>query len=1127
MAERSLHVVPAAPEERLESEVLTFLFADVRNYTRFTQEQGDEAAARLAAKFAAVARDVLSAHGGELLELRGDEVLAVFSSARQALRSAIELQERLARESHADPSLPLAAGIGLDSGEAVLVEGGYRGGALNLGARLCGLAAAGEVLASEAVIHLARRVEGLEYSERGLVQLKGLTAPVKVMQVGRAREGDMPSEGEEAAPEPEQRLPIGGFLGCLPSGGLVAREEELGRVLVAVHAADRGEGRLVLLAGEPGVGKTRLAQEVTLAAHNYGFVLAVGRCYEPQQSVPYYPFLAALAMAHASAPPAIRAQAGQRWPYLARLLPDQLSSAVSIPAESPEDQERLFRAVTSFLQAIAEVWPLALMIDDLHWADGATLQLVQHLARQTRGSRVLVLGSYRDAEVGPQHPLEALLRDLSREHLIDRVSVRRLHEQDTAALIGETLGEMEAGGEFAALVYRHTDGNAFFTQQVLQALIENGSVFREVGHWRLRAVQDIEVPESVRSVIGQRVSRLSPTAQELLQKASILGPKFAFDDVLQMKAAGDGAGELEDEIDAALMEGVSMGLLRPSGQDEYAFDHALTQQTLSSGVSPRRRRRLHVTAGEAVEKLPERKRQQRIGELAWHFLRGGDTERALRYAILAGDQAEAVFAHGEAEQHYQTALELAHEVENAGYDGGSLEATVRERLGGVWKTLGRYAEALDALEASAAAYHDAGALESEGRVAAHIGLIHALTGQPERGIARLEPWAALLEERSPSAGLAQVYAALVRLYNITGRQDDLLVTTRRLTQLADTLGEDRLLAEAQLHEGASLMHAGRNDEALPVLESAIRRAGGLGDLSTLCAALDFASLIYHGQQRIDKAVEYRARAVEVAERLGDPRETSYRAVEAAYVTFLVGDWNAARKYAERALTAALALDTLNVYFQPLCILGELSIYEGRWDEGAGYLAEAETVARHVGVASMVREVAGLLAERDILRGQWEDALDHVRPLLQTPGWEEHLNFLLPLAWAYLEVGDVDAAHHAADRATEEAARQRTPVGRVEALRIQGVIASRQTQWEAAEAHFRAALSRGEEITYPWGQARALYGLGLMYSRMGDRERAEENFGRARTIFERLGAGAYLERVQRAVQALDAPLEGSV
>ena len=172
----------------VEAGIKTFLIADVRGYTRFTQERGDEAAARLATRFAELAREAIEGAGGTLVELRGDEALAVFDSARQALRAASDLQERFVAETVADPSLPLAVGIGLDAGEAVPVDGGYRGGALNLAARLCSLAGPGEVLASPGVAHLARKVDGLEYVERGGVRLKGLEKPVEVVAVRPERE---------------------------------------------------------------------------------------------------------------------------------------------------------------------------------------------------------------------------------------------------------------------------------------------------------------------------------------------------------------------------------------------------------------------------------------------------------------------------------------------------------------------------------------------------------------------------------------------------------------------------------------------------------------------------------------------------------------------------------------------------------------------------------------------------------------------------------------------------------------------------------------------------------------------------------------------------------------------------
>jgi len=172
-----------SPTSTDDVHVRTFLIADVRGYTVFTQEHGDEAAAELAGKFAVVAREGVEARGGTVVELRGDEALAVFDSPRQAIRASVELQRRFVDETIAQPAIPLAVGIGLDAGEAVPVEGGYRGGALNLAARLCGIAGPAEILASREVVHLARKVEGVAYVDRGSVQLKGLADPVQIIRL--------------------------------------------------------------------------------------------------------------------------------------------------------------------------------------------------------------------------------------------------------------------------------------------------------------------------------------------------------------------------------------------------------------------------------------------------------------------------------------------------------------------------------------------------------------------------------------------------------------------------------------------------------------------------------------------------------------------------------------------------------------------------------------------------------------------------------------------------------------------------------------------------------------------------------------------------------------------------------
>jgi predicted ATPase/class 3 adenylate cyclase len=235
------------------SSILTFLIADVRGYTRFTVEQGDEAAARLASRFADLCEATIGEHNGRVIELRGDEALCVFSSARDALRGAVALQQCFQDSVQLDPSLPLTVGMGLDAGDAIAVRGGYRGGALNLAARLCSIAGGGEILASETVIGLARKTSGLAYVDRGRVTLKGLAAPVGVLQI--AREGELPAELPPLQPvlvNHPTNLPD-------DSTPFIGREEEIAGIAALLQEPGI---RFVTLTGLGGTGKTRLALHV-------------------------------------------------------------------------------------------------------------------------------------------------------------------------------------------------------------------------------------------------------------------------------------------------------------------------------------------------------------------------------------------------------------------------------------------------------------------------------------------------------------------------------------------------------------------------------------------------------------------------------------------------------------------------------------------------------------------------------------------------------------------------------------------------------------------------------------------------------------------------------------------------
>lgn len=1128
---------PAASDQPAP-EIRTFLIADVRGYTRFTVEHGDEAAARLAARFADIVEDAVTAREGRVVELRGDEALVVFSSPRAALRGAAELQQRFAQERGG--STPFEVGIGLDAGEAIPVKGGFRGAALNLAARLCSLAGRGEVLASDVLIHLARKIDGLEYIERGFVQLKGFADPVKVVEV-RAMSpadgpehstGDVPNSADSGATRddiPVQQLPIGGFLGSLPSGMLVGRDGDMQHIRAAIEAVAVGEGRLIMLAGEPGVGKTRLAQEATLLARNRGFMVVTGTCYEPEQGTPFYPFLEAISHAYDAAPPSIHTAVRRQWPSLGKLLPAQSIPRPEEAAGSQEEQQRLFWAVTGFLQAITEYVPVALLLDDLQWADGSTLGLLQHLARHTRAHRVLLLGTYRDIDVDRRHPLEAVLLDLSRQQLLQRIAVHRLPVEGTAALVAHSLGVQDTSQEFATLLHSHTEGNPFFVQEVLRSLVERGDVYRENGHWSRRALEEIEVPESVRAVVGQRLSHLSEEAQTLLQEASVLGHTFVFDDLQHV----DGRSEVE--IERALDDAVTAGLVREAGSDIYAFNHNLTQQSLYGELSSRRKRRLHLAAGDTLEQQSAAVRERRLAEMARHFQQAEVPERALPYTMQVGDRAAAAFAHEDAARYYRTALDLAKQTGDR-----AREAEAYEKLGGLLTATIRYRAALEMLEPAARLFEEIHDRESEGRVVAQIGRVYYSIAAAQDGIARLEPaMKSLAGDDSPHA-LAGLTSVLGKLYFVRGRYLEALVCAERGATLAREAGQGGVLAESEITRGSALIQLGQWRSGLQALEEAIDIADSASDVYSVCRALQGAATVYLMQGDLERHQLSMQRALDVAGRMHNQRQIASATFGLFVNAFVRGLWQEAHRYADRVLEVMAELGATWHSTFHLVGLAALAVAEGNDDVADRFLLECLEVSGPTGDAQTFQGAQEIVAQKDLQHNHPTEARDRLESLLTEaqverdpngrivsigtplPGYLTghgtfHATGVLPLlGWAYAATGDTAAANALSSAGIEFAAANGLRLSLAEWYGIKGASLARREQWTEAEAAFDQAVTLCRDIPYPYGEARMLYQLGYMWQARGEPERAQSAFERALTIFRQLGARPYIALTEEAL-----------
>ncbi len=464
----------------------------------------------------------------------------------------------------------------------------------------------------------------------------------------------------------ERAAPIGlpAELQLRGAAPMVGRQHELDELMrlwgtaadanpVPRYDVARSAGRVVLLTGDPGIGKTRLVAEISRRAHDAGAFVLAGR--SPQEAlVPYQPFVEALRHYVLNVPfSELRASAREYGSELARLVPELRRRAPDLPppleAEPETERYRLFEAVVGLLAEMSASAPVLLVLDDLQWADRPTLLLLRHIARAPDQGRVLVLGAYRATEARIDGFADALA-ELRRERLVTQIEVKGLAEGETAELVRIRAGAV-ASNSFCRALHEETEGNPFFIEEIVRHLAEAGV---RADRADARVLQRFGLPEGVKDVIARRLERLDMQAIEWLRVAAVIGRDF--DAALLERVVSLDEDEFLNTLDEALAAGLVVE--SPARPGRYSFAHALIRETLYEGMSAPRRARTHRRVGEALESTGG---DRNLTALALHFTRAAgsqDAEKAIEYARRAGAQATTMLAHEEAADHYQRALEV-------------------------------------------------------------------------------------------------------------------------------------------------------------------------------------------------------------------------------------------------------------------------------------------------------------------------------------------------------------------------------------------------------------------------------------------------------------------------------------
>jgi DNA-binding SARP family transcriptional activator len=469
--------------------------------------------------------------------------------------------------------------------------------------------------------------------------LRGLERAILAQDPGLQLDaGDVPFE-----PEPAVETARGAFVG---------RDSELAELVAGLDDAFAGRGRLFLLVGEPGIGKSRLAEELIAHARGRGARVLVGRCWEAGGAPAYWPWVQSLrAYVREASPDVLRAELGAGAADLAEILPELRERLPDLPEPASPVSEgarfRLFEAASSLLLSATRDRPLVLVLDDLHAADEPSLLLLRFVAREIGASRLLVVCAYRDVDPKLRDPLSSALAELVREPHTAHIPLAGLSERDVAEYFELSTG-VEPAARLVRAIHAETEGNPLFMAEVVRLLAGEGDVAEPDAHLR--------IPAGVRAVIGRRVGRLSERCRDLLVSASVIGREFGLDALGQL--SGLTLDELLDVLDEAIAERV-LGEV-PASPGRLRFGHALIRDTLYDELTPGRRMRLHHDAAAALEAVYAADLEPHLAELAQHYFAAapaGVADQAIEYARRAGDRATSQLAYEEAVRLYRMAID--------------------------------------------------------------------------------------------------------------------------------------------------------------------------------------------------------------------------------------------------------------------------------------------------------------------------------------------------------------------------------------------------------------------------------------------------------------------------------------
>ncbi|HHF98097.1 MAG TPA: tetratricopeptide repeat protein, partial [Candidatus Aerophobetes bacterium] len=886
----------------------------------------------------------------------------------------------------------------------------------------------------------------------------------------------------------------------IPTKEMVGRGIELEKIREISKSIFNGKGGVVCISGEIGVGKTRLIQEVAKDAYFQDTLLLSSNLSATTKSIPYFPFREIIrALAYKECKECIKQIPEVYQMEITKIVPELSNRAKKMEKGIfMVDKYRLFEGIRRFLSIESSKRPLFILLDNIHWADDGSLELLYYLIRSLRESPVFFFLIFR-IEESKEGNFQNILQLMSREGLYKEIKLAPLRIADVALMLSLIL-DAKPSTRLIDYIFNETGGNPFFIEELVKSLEENNALVWNKEEWVFDENRKVVIPYSLEGVVERKLSMIDSDAHRLIEYASVIGREFNFS--LLREITGINEGQLFDLMDEIL----GMRLLKESGSEQYCFSEDLIREIVYQKISRGKLKRYHQIVGEKLLSLYKRHTNEVVEELANHFYLSGDRKKAVKYSIIAGDRARDAYANKDAIRFYTRAIE-------------SLDKTIKNRAVKEIECLKKRAEVLNLIGENKKAILDLkdaikksklmGDKKEEADCLIVLSKVYQDTGQYDKASKISKKSLEIYKKLGDKRGKAEIFKRIANIHFYLGEYQKALEFYQRSLKIEEAIEDLLGQAENLNNVGVVYQTLGKFNQALEFFQQSLKISKAIADREIEAKSLNNIGIVHYNLGEYTDALRYYENSLKIFEEVGYRNAVAKSLSNIGNIHHSLGEYEKALEFYKNGLKIMEEVGDIQAEATNLFNTG--SIYENlcNFDEALDLYQRSLKIVEEIGDRQM--EVACLASIGNIHseKNNYSLAETYVSKafsLAQEINSKPLIVYVLLRIIAYnLVKGDLNEAKKRLKEVSSLTDKLDSSEYKADLLRLSGLLYTKEKKWEKAKSSFKKSILIFKDIKNEFELARVYYYQGLMFKELGDKTNASKNFIKARKIFEKLGA----------------------